>query len=72
MSAQHHSSCEEMFPDAQPEPPLAQLQAITSHPITRYLGGELSQLHCHSLDMLQGLDVFLVVKGPKLNTVIEV
>ena len=28
----------------------------------------LHQLPCPSLDTLQGLDVFLVVRGPKLNT----
>ena len=27
------------------------------------------QFHCPSLDMLQGLNVFLVVWGPKLNTI---
>ncbi|GAB0175616.1 hypothetical protein GRJ2_000026800 [Grus japonensis] len=32
----------------------------------------LHQLHCPSLDMLQHLNVFLVVKGPKLNTALEV
>ena len=30
------------------------------------------QFRCPTLDMLQGLNVFLVVKGPKLNTVLEV
>ena len=29
-------------------------------------------LQCPSLDTLQGLNVFLVVKGPKLNTALEV
>ncbi|KAK4826723.1 LOW QUALITY PROTEIN: hypothetical protein QYF61_010976 [Mycteria americana] len=31
----------------------------------------LHQLHCRSLDTLQHLNVFLVVRGPKLNTVFE-
>lgn len=29
-------------------------------------------LHCPPLDTLKGLDVFLVVRPPKLNTVVEV
>ncbi|KAK4825510.1 hypothetical protein QYF61_000023 [Mycteria americana] len=63
--------------------PLAQLEAISSRPITCCLGEEtdphlsttsfqtLHQLHCPSLDTLQHLNVFLVVGGPKLNTVFE-
>ena len=31
----------------------------------------LHQLHCPSLNMLQGLNAFLVVRGPKLNTVLK-
>jgi len=30
------------------------------------------QLHCPSLDMHQGLNIFLVARGPKLNTVLKV
>ena len=30
------------------------------------------QLCCPALDTLQGLDVFLTVRGPKLDTVLEV
>ena len=30
------------------------------------------QLCCHSLDTLQGLDVFLTVRGPKVNRVLKV
>ncbi|KAK4815837.1 hypothetical protein QYF61_008440 [Mycteria americana] len=105
------------FPNIQSKPPLAQLEAISSHPITCYLGEEtdphlsttslqvvveshkvspqppflqakqpqlpqplpirlvlqtLHQLRCPSLDTLQPLNVFLVVGGPKLNTVFEV
>ncbi|PKU27690.1 ryanodine receptor hypothetical protein [Limosa lapponica baueri] len=30
------------------------------------------QLHCSSLDMLQHLNVFLAVRGPKLDTIFEV
>ena len=33
---------------------------------------DLSQFQCPSLDMLQGLKFFLLVKSPKLNTVLEV
>ena len=29
------------------------------------------QLHCPSLDTFHGLDVFLMMRGPKLNTVLE-
>ncbi|KAK4816774.1 hypothetical protein QYF61_022772 [Mycteria americana] len=88
------------FPNIQSKPPLAQLEAITSRPITCYLGEEtdphlsttsfqakqsqfpqplpirlvlqtVHQLRCPSLDMLQHLNVSLVVRGPKLNTVLE-
>ncbi|KAK4806900.1 hypothetical protein QYF61_012621 [Mycteria americana] len=72
------------FPNIQSKPPLAQLEAISSPPITRYLGEEtdphlstasfqtLHQLRCPSLDTLQPLNVSLVVRGPKRNTVFEV
>ncbi|KAK4825740.1 hypothetical protein QYF61_002179 [Mycteria americana] len=105
------------FPNIQSKPPLAQLEAISSRPITCYLGEEtdphlsttsfqavvesdkvspqppflqtkqpqfpqpilislvlqtLHQLCCPSLDTLQPLNVSLVVRGPKLNTVFEV
>ncbi|KAK4831235.1 hypothetical protein QYF61_016333 [Mycteria americana] len=79
------------FPNIQSKPPLAQLEAISSCPITCYLGEEtdphlsttsfqivvesdktLHQLRCPSLDTLQHLNVSLVVRGPKLNTVFEV
>ncbi|KAK4818296.1 hypothetical protein QYF61_010438 [Mycteria americana] len=108
---------EDIFPNTQSKPPLAQLEAISSCPITCYLGEEtnphlsttsfqvvvesdkvspqppflqakqpqfpqpllirlllqtLHQLCCPSLDSLQCLNVSLVVKGPKLNTVFEV
>ncbi|KAK4815655.1 hypothetical protein QYF61_005217 [Mycteria americana] len=104
------------FPNIQSKPPLAQLEAISSRPITCYLGEEtdphlstasfqvvvesdkvspqppflqakqpqvpqpllirlllqtLHQLRCPSLDMLQPLNVSLVVRVPKLNTVFE-
>ncbi|KAK4823556.1 LOW QUALITY PROTEIN: hypothetical protein QYF61_003300 [Mycteria americana] len=104
------------FPNIQSKPPLAQLEAISSCPITCYLGEEtdphlsttsfqgvvesdkvspqppflqakqpqlpqpllirlllqtLHQLRCPSLDTLQHLNVSLVVRGPKLNTVFE-
>ncbi|KAK4829686.1 hypothetical protein QYF61_006061, partial [Mycteria americana] len=105
------------FPNIQPKPPLAQLEAISSRPITCYLGEEtdphlsttsfqvvvesdkisrqppflqakqpqfpqpllirlllqtLHQLRCPSLDTLQHLNVSLVVRGPKMNTVFKV
>ncbi|KAK4814248.1 hypothetical protein QYF61_012744, partial [Mycteria americana] len=105
------------FPNIQSKPPLVQLEAISSCPITCYLGEEtnphlsttsfqvvvesdkvspqppflqakqpqfpqpllirlllqtLHQLHCPSLDSIQHLNVSLVVRGPKLNTVFEV
>ena len=34
------SFSEEIFPNTQSKPPLVQLKAISSHPITRYLGEE--------------------------------
>ncbi|KAK4824605.1 hypothetical protein QYF61_016874 [Mycteria americana] len=106
----------EIFPNIQSKPPLAQLEAISSCPITCYLGEEtnthlattsfqvvvesdkvspeppllqinqhqfpqpllirlvlqtLHQLCCPSLDTLQHLNVLLVVRGPKLNTVVK-
>jgi len=33
-----HSFSEEIFPNIQSEPPLMQLEAISSHPIAGYLG----------------------------------
>ncbi|KAK4817730.1 hypothetical protein QYF61_026530 [Mycteria americana] len=104
------------FPNSQSKTPLVQLEAISSRPITCYLGEEtdprlsttsfqvvvesdkvspqppflqakqpqfpqpllirlllqtLHQLRCPSLDTLQPLNVSLVVRGPKLNTVFE-
>ncbi|KAK4823937.1 hypothetical protein QYF61_008323 [Mycteria americana] len=71
---------EEKFPNIQSKPPLVQLEAISSCPITCYLGEESDthlsttsfQLCCPSLDTLKYLNVSLVVGGPKLNTVFEV
>ncbi|KAK4817038.1 hypothetical protein QYF61_026164 [Mycteria americana] len=40
--------------------------------LTRLVLQTLHQLRCSSLDTLQHLSVFLVVRGPKLNTVFEV
>ncbi|KAK4810664.1 LOW QUALITY PROTEIN: hypothetical protein QYF61_007464 [Mycteria americana] len=105
------------FPNIQSKPPLVQLEAISSCPITCYLGEEtnphlsttsfqvvvesdkvfpqppflqakqpqfpqpllirlvfqtLHQLHCPSLDTVQHLNVLLVVRGPKVNTVFKV
>ncbi|KAK4806937.1 hypothetical protein QYF61_027304 [Mycteria americana] len=68
------------FPNIQSKPPLAQFEAISSRPISCYLGEETDphlstasfQLRCPSLDTLQHLNVSLVVRGPKLNTVFEV
>ncbi|KAK4806225.1 LOW QUALITY PROTEIN: hypothetical protein QYF61_013369 [Mycteria americana] len=105
------------FPNIQSKPPLAQLEAVSSCPITCYLGEEtdphlpttsfqvdvesnkvspqppflqakqpqfpqpllirlllqtLHQLRCPSLDTLQHLNVSLVVRGPKMNTVFKV
>ncbi|KAK4829933.1 hypothetical protein QYF61_007656 [Mycteria americana] len=68
------------FPNIQSKPPLVQLEAISSRPIICYLGEETHthlsttsfQLCCPSLDTLQHLNVFLLVRGPKLNTVFEV
>ncbi|KAK4814106.1 LOW QUALITY PROTEIN: hypothetical protein QYF61_008201, partial [Mycteria americana] len=112
-----HPFSKEIFPNIQSKPPLVQLEAISSRPITCYLGEEtdthlattsfqvvvesnkvspqppflqakqpqlpqppllrlllqtLHQLRCPSLDSLQHLNVSLVVRGPKLNTVFEV
>ncbi|KAK4827586.1 hypothetical protein QYF61_019488, partial [Mycteria americana] len=61
---------EEKFPNIQSKPPLAQLEAISSCPITCYLGEE-SDPHL-STTSFQHLNVPLVVGGPKLNTGFEV
>ena len=56
-----------------PEPPLLQTkqsqlpQLLLKRPVLQIP----HQLHCPSLDSLQCLDVFLVVRGPKLNTVLR-
>ncbi|KAK4825536.1 LOW QUALITY PROTEIN: hypothetical protein QYF61_000113 [Mycteria americana] len=105
---------EDIFPNIQSKPPLAQLEAISSCPIACYLQEEtdtdlattsfqvvvesdevshqlpfpqpkqpqlpqpllikltLHQLRCRSLDTFQHLNILLVVRGPKLNTVFEV
>ncbi|KAK4832282.1 hypothetical protein QYF61_021681 [Mycteria americana] len=71
---------EEKFPNIQSKPPLVQLEAISSRPITCYLGEETDphlsttsfQLRCPSLHTLQHLNVSLEVRGPKLNTGFEV
>ncbi|KAK4818321.1 hypothetical protein QYF61_010783, partial [Mycteria americana] len=79
----HNPLGEEIFPNTQSKPPLEQLEAIFPSPITCYLGEEtdphlattsfqtLHQLRCPSLDTLQHLNVCLVVRSPKLNTVFE-
>ncbi|KAK4826361.1 LOW QUALITY PROTEIN: hypothetical protein QYF61_007955, partial [Mycteria americana] len=53
--------CEEIFPNIQSKPLLPQLEAISSCPITCYLG-----------DLPPPLYSLLSVRGPKLNTVFEV
>jgi len=39
-----HSFSEEIFPNIQSEPPLTQLEAIASRPVTGYLGEEINSL----------------------------
>jgi len=113
----YNSFRKEIFPNTQCEPPLMQLEAISSCPVTTYLGEEtnthlvttsfqvavesdnvspqppllqtkqpqflqllliglvletLHQPRCSSLDTLQQLNVLLVVRGPKMNTVLQV
>ncbi|KAK4829782.1 LOW QUALITY PROTEIN: hypothetical protein QYF61_006581 [Mycteria americana] len=57
-----------------PQPPFLQAkQPQFSQPLLiRLVLQTLHQLHCPSLDTLQHLNVSLVVRGPKLNTVFEV
>jgi len=57
-----------------PQPPLLQTEQpqLPQPLLIRLVLQTLHQLHCSSLDMLQQLNVFLVVKGSKLNTVLEV
>ena len=57
-----------------PEPPLLQteqsqlLQSLLIRPVLQ----TPHQLCCPPLDTFQGLDVFLTVRGPKLDTILEV
>ena len=56
------------------EPPLLQTNQ-TQLPqllLIRFVLQTAHQLCCPPLDMLQGFDVFLTVRGPKLDTVLEV
>ena len=62
------------------QPPFRELQRAIRSPL-KLLFSQLnnpsfapdpSQFHCPSLDALRGHDVFLVVRGPELNTVLEV
>ncbi|GAB0186314.1 hypothetical protein GRJ2_001096700 [Grus japonensis] len=57
-----------------PQPPFLQAkQPQFPQPLLiRLVLQTLHQLCCPSLDTLQHLNVFLVVRGPKLNTVLEV
>ncbi|KAK4814368.1 LOW QUALITY PROTEIN: hypothetical protein QYF61_017781 [Mycteria americana] len=57
-----------------PQPPFLQAKQpqFPQSLLIRLLLQTLHQLHCPSLDMLQHLNVSLVVRGPKLNTVFEV
>ncbi|KAK4825284.1 LOW QUALITY PROTEIN: hypothetical protein QYF61_026129 [Mycteria americana] len=54
-----------------PQPPFLQAKQ-PQFPQLLLIGLTFHQLHCSSLDTLQNLNVFLVVKGPKLNTLFEV
>jgi len=56
------------------EPPLLQTkQSQLLQPLLiRLVLQTPHHFHCPSLDMFQGLDVFLVARGPKLNTVLKV
>jgi len=47
-SMSHHSFWEGIFPNIQPEPPLAQLGAVLSHPIVSYVGEEADTHHTAS------------------------
>ena len=60
--------------EVSPEPPLLQTkQSQLSHLLLkRFVVQTPHQLCCPSLKMLQDLNVFLVVRGPKLNTVLKV
>jgi len=66
----HHSFLEEFFPYVLSGAHLAQ-QAITSVATHKTCALDPSQLCCSSLDIIQGLSVFPVVRHPKRNTVLE-
>ncbi|KAK4827826.1 hypothetical protein QYF61_021910 [Mycteria americana] len=57
-----------------PQPPLLQTKQsqFPQPPLIRLVLQTLHQLRCPSPDTLQHLNVLLVVRGPKLNTVFEV
>ena len=59
--------------EVSPEPPLLQTKQsqLTQLLHTRLVLQTPHQLHC-PLDILQGLNDFLAVRGPKLNTVLKV
>ncbi|RMC19559.1 hypothetical protein DUI87_03117 [Hirundo rustica rustica] len=75
---------QEIPPDVQPEPPLVQLEAMSSHPVASCLGEEaklhltttsfqtLHQLPCPSMDLLQHLNVLPVVRDPELDMVLKI
>jgi len=56
------------------EPPLTHTKQsqLTQPLLIRLVLQTLHQLCCPSLDTLQGLDIFIVVRGLKLNTVLKV
>ena len=60
--------------EVSPEPPLLQTKQsqLSQLPLIRLVLQTAHQLCCPSLNMFQGVNVFLLGRGPKLNTILEV
>ena len=58
--------------EVSPEPPLLQTKQSHLPQLIRLVLQTLQQFCCSSLDMFQGLNVFLVVRDSKLNTILKV
>ena len=60
--------------EVSPEPPLLQTEQsqLSQQLLIRLVLQTPHQFHYPSLDMLQGLNIILVVRDPKLNTILKV
>ncbi|KAK4816912.1 hypothetical protein QYF61_024922 [Mycteria americana] len=72
LAAQTHSRCHLMGSVAESKETSTKQPQFPQPLLIRLLLQTLHQLHCPSLHPVQHLDVSLVVRGPKLNTVFQV